>query len=104
MLHFIFGRAGFGKTHWVQQQLLKNATQQNAILLVPEQASFETERAMVGLNLSHSVEVLSFSRLCDRVFKLYGGIAGKRLGDQEKLLLNQKWKKRAKSVAEEDLV
>ncbi|MBR6549051.1 MAG: exodeoxyribonuclease V subunit gamma [Clostridia bacterium] len=87
MLHFIFGRAGFGKTHWVQQQLLKNATQQNAILLVPEQASFETERAMVGLNLSHSVEVLSFSRLCDRVFKLYGGIAGKRLGDQEKLLL-----------------
>jgi len=87
MLHFIFGRAGFGKTHYIEQLLLAQGSRQQAVLLVPEQFSFETERSMVALDLAHHVEVMSFSRLSDRVFKQYGGIAGKRLSDQEKLLL-----------------
>ena len=47
------------------------------ILIVPEQYSHETERALCaagGDQISRYAEVLSFSRLASRVFSLYGGV------------------------------
>ena len=61
-----------------------------AVLLVPEQYSFESEKALyrrLGAKDALSVEVLSFTRLCDRIFREYGGLAGVHLDETAKVLL-----------------
>ena len=75
MLQLVLGRAGSGKTHTVYEQIHALAGQgaDNLVLIVPEQSSFETERDMLrllGPARLHCVEVLSFTRLCDRFFTL----------------------------------
>ncbi len=87
MLHFIIGRAGTGKTHRVFDLLAHPPQAGVPLLVVPEQSSFETERAMLLLPEERRAEVLSFSRLYDRAGKLYGGLAGRRASEGEKLLL-----------------
>ena len=86
MLHLILGCAGSGKTYRAQNLLYQLAEQgkENLLLLVPEQYSFESERAMLSLlgpEHAQRVRVMSFTRLADLVFRQYGGLAGKRLDD-----------------------
>lgn len=86
MLHFILGRSGSGKTTRIRSQLkeLAEAGKDNLVLIVPEQASFENERAMLhllGAKNARRVFVTSFSRLADTVLHRFGGFAGKRLDD-----------------------
>lgn len=86
MLHLILGRSGSGKTQAVRALLkeLAQEPQKKLMLLVPEQSSFENERAMLrllGAKNAQRVEVTSFSRLADAVFRRYGGAAGRRLDD-----------------------
>jgi len=59
-----------------------------AILIVPEQLSHETERALAahGADSCLKGEVLSFSRLAQRVASLYGGAARRRLDGAGRLL------------------
>lgn len=78
MLKLVFGRAGYGKTYYVRNLLCEYAKQgkDGLCLVVPEQYSFETERAILqnlGTSDARSIEVLGFTRLCDVVFKLFGG-------------------------------
>ncbi len=59
-------------------------------LIVPEQFSFESEKLLgdfLGPEGAQRVEVLSFSRLCNSVFRAFGGIAGEYSDDTTKLLL-----------------
>lgn len=84
MLHLVIGRAGTGKTTQMRNMLSQKALadEQGLILLVPEQYSFESERALLrltGPENAGKVQVLSFTRLADQVFKIYGGIAGRAL-------------------------
>ena len=86
MLHLVIGRAGTGKTTQMRNMLSQKALadEQGLILLVPEQYSFESERALLrltGPENAGKVQVLSFTRLADQVFKIYGGIAGERIDD-----------------------
>jgi ATP-dependent helicase/nuclease subunit B len=86
MLHLILGRAGSGKTHFIRQSLYDMAQKDNKklMLLIPEQYSFESERAMLrllGAKDEQKVQVTSFTRLADLVFRKYGGFAGRRLDD-----------------------
>ena len=55
MLNLVFGRAGSGKTYYARELLCRLAEQgkSNLMLLVPEQYSFESERAMLHLSLIH---------------------------------------------------
>ena len=86
MLRFILGRAGSGKTETVRSLLksMAQTSQKKLMLIVPEQSSFENERAMLhllGAKDVQRVEVTSFSRLADAGFRRYGGAAGRRLDD-----------------------
>jgi len=86
MLRLILGRSGSGKTTRARNLAaeLSKTTQDKIIFLVPEQYSFETERAfleLAGAEGSRRLEVLSFKRLADHVFRLHGGVAGHRLDD-----------------------
>lgn len=61
-----------------------------AFLIVPEQFSFESERLLgeaIGVKAAQNIEVLSFSRLCNNIFRRFGGTAGEYSDDTTKLLL-----------------
>ena len=78
MLTLIQGRAGTGKTAFVMEDIKRrmNAGETNLLLIVPEQYSHEAERqlcSVCGDSLSLHGEVLSFTRLCGRVFSEAGG-------------------------------
>ncbi len=67
MVEFIVGRSHTGKTTLLYEKI-KNSIDngKKAILLVPEQASFETERKVLktfGPVISNEIQVLSFTRL-----------------------------------------
>ncbi len=85
MLHLILGCAGSGKTHWIREKLCAFARQPESpklLLLVPEQYSFESERAilrLLGPQMAQKVEVMSFRRLAELVFRQYGHHSGKIL-------------------------
>ncbi len=86
MLRFILGRAGSGKTGYIRSELksMAQAAKNKLMLIVPEQSSFENERAMLHLLGAENVQrvsVTSFSRLADAVFREYGGASGRRLDD-----------------------
>ncbi len=90
MLQFILGRPASGKTYTVINKI-KELTENSkkAVLIVPEQFTFESERAVLktlGDKAAMEVAVLSFNRLCDEVANLSGGIAGRLLGDADKVI------------------
>ena len=67
-----------------------SAGERRLILLEPEQFSHSAERRlceMGGDTISRSAEVLSFSRLADRVFSRVGGLAEVETDNGGKLLL-----------------
>ena len=91
MLRFILGCAGTGKTALLLERLGDAARRgESAVLLVPEQYSFtgeQTVRRVLGPRLALGVEVLSFTRLCNGVFRAHGGLAGITLTETGRYLL-----------------
>lgn len=90
MLQFIYGKASTGKTYTIIKRI-KELCENNkqAILLVPEQFTFESERLILkelGDKFSLNSSVLSFTRLCDEVGRNVGGIAGTVLGEADKVI------------------
>lgn len=68
MLYLIKGRAGSGKTQKIREIIKKLAENGGSkpLLLVPEQFSFETERAMLkllGAKTKKSIDIFSFPRM-----------------------------------------
>ena len=69
-VQFILGRSGSGKTtlcvRQIVEQLLKTDCEQKLILLVPEQATYQAERAILnseGIEGYSRLQILSFERL-----------------------------------------
>lgn len=91
MLQFITGTTGSGKTTYLRRLVCDAVNKgENAIVIVPEQYSFETEKSLyeeLGAEKAMAVEVLSFTRLCNRIFREYGGLAGQYIDDSARLLL-----------------
>lgn len=92
MLQFIFGRAASGKTYKIHELIKREVAEKNnnLILLVPEQYTFETEKAMLSLlgdGFMSKVNVLSFTRMCETAGQLYGGIAGIRVTEAQRMIL-----------------
>jgi len=93
MLKLILGRAGTGKTTQVLRRLCEQGRERPQILIVPEQRSHETERALCaagGPTVSTYAEVLSFSRLASRIFQSAGGSGVTELDAGGRLLLMHK--------------
>ena len=92
MLQFILGRAGSGKTEYLRRALADRALSGDSkcIMLVPEQFTFETEKAMLrlaGPQRAGAIGVYSFTRLAESVFHRLGGLAGHRLTDGGRRIL-----------------
>ena len=88
------GRAGSGKTTAILQEIAARceAGKGRQILLVPELNSHRMERRLAGATGNHgarTAEVLTFSRLADRVFSEVGGLAQQMLTPAGQLLTLQ---------------
>ena len=87
MLRFIIGTNENAR----RKELYKHiGEEKSSYLIVPEQFSFESEKLLdefLGPEKARNVEVLSFSRLCNSIFRAFGGIAGEYTDDTAKLLL-----------------
>ena len=94
MLQFILGRASSGKTYMVTQKIAECITNgESPILLVPEQFSFESEKNildMVGDSAAGRVSVVSFTRLCDEIERVVGGVCGESITDADRIILMNK--------------
>lgn len=91
MLKFIFGLPLSGKTTEILNILKEKVLSgKQTVLIVPEQFSFQTERSilrLLGDDAALKVEVLSFSRLYDKISDTVGGKCGKILSDGDKIIL-----------------
>jgi len=91
MTTFILGAAGSGKTSLMARMAaedLKNGRE--VILLVPEQQAVSAEHMAAeyaGNTPTVKLEVLNFSRLANRVFRLYGGLSYNYIGKGARLLV-----------------
>lgn len=88
------GRAGSGKTTAILQEIAALCAQGEGrqILLVPELNSHRMERRLAAATGNHgarTAEVLTFSRLADRVFSEVGGLAQQMLTPAGQLLTLQ---------------
>ena len=76
MLYLVIGRAKSGKTELIRRLIadfIKDG-RENLMLLVPEQFSYESEKAMLshlGADKMQQLEILSFSRLSQKLSELY---------------------------------
>lgn len=91
MLHLLISADRFCTTDAVIGRICEQAERSrgNQILIVPEQYSHETERALCeagGARISRFAEVLSFSRLAVRAFSVCGGVAEEYLDKGGRLL------------------
>lgn len=94
LLQMIFSPPGCGKTHEIQSRIKQRCDNglNDSVLIVPEQISFETERNMLrllGADGLEKIEVLSFSRFCEKFFAKYGGQNKKRIDESAMSALMQ---------------
>ena len=77
MITFVYGAPGAGKTEYIFKTV---DHERPTFILVPEQETVVTERLALeklGAKAQLNVEVLNFTRLCNRVFRQYGGLSHK---------------------------
>jgi ATP-dependent helicase/nuclease subunit B len=91
VLTLVLGRAGTGKTRYASEDFARRVEngETNLYYIVPEQYSHDAERQLLRTcsdALSLHGEVLSFSRLCSRVFAETGGPAAPVLDKGGRLL------------------
>ena len=92
MLNIITGRTGSGKTRLIRSMAAEIAKNESgkAVIIVPEQFSFETERGMLqllGNSKINNVEILSFSRIAERLLSQYGKLDKKIADDGVRAVL-----------------
>jgi len=105
-LRFILGRAGTGKTYIclkeIQQVLTQAPEGSPLILLVPEQATFQNELALLtesSMCGTIRAQVLSFRRLAWRVLQETGGATRKHISEPGKcMILRNLLEKRASQL------
>ena len=106
MYRLVIGPSGSGKTHYILNRIKQRIREGGDRLLwiVPEQHSFACERTLLrelGPVDAARVQVLSFSRLADHVFRQTGGMAGNRLDDGIRALLMSRALEQVAAVAED---
>ena len=92
MLNIITGRTGSGKTRYIRNLATEIAKNESGkvIIIVPDQFSFETERGMLellGNEKINNIEVLSFSRIAERLLRDYRKITKKSADDATRAVL-----------------
>ncbi len=79
MVRFIYGNPGTGKSEYIMRCLEEASLEdRKALLIVPEQMTVSAERDAVRRlkpAAQLNIEVLNFTRLANKLFRIYGGLA-----------------------------
>lgn len=79
MVNLIYGLPGTGKTTLISNKIAEDVAKGcQVLLIVPEQQTVETERHMLKLlppSAQLNFEVLNFSRLANKLFRIHGGLS-----------------------------
>ncbi len=92
-LQFILGNSGSGKTHYIHNKIIALSDkfpEKNFLMVVPEQFTMQTQRALVDMHLKNSImniDILSFQRLAYRVFDELGSFCYQVLEETGKNLI-----------------
>jgi len=92
MIRFIIGRAGSGKSTFVQDEVCRvmRGTGDSAVVIVPEQQTvlWETKMAeMLPESANLRLEITNFTRLSNSVFREYGGLSDSPIDEGTRTLL-----------------
>lgn len=74
-IKILYGPSGHRKTEYVYSDIVKEAcanSDKKYVFIVPEQSSLQAQKRVVRMHPSHGVfniDVLTFGRLCYRVFE-----------------------------------
>lgn len=92
MLELILGRACSGKTQEILNRVALASKDGKVVLIVPEQFTFEIERAIIKYNDANTdnISVLSFTRLFDEVMLSFGKGTSVCVSEFEKIILIKK--------------
>ncbi len=91
LLQFILGPSGSGKSQSLYQEIKKDlSNSRKVLLLVPEHQVLESEKSLISVleqTPTLQLEVLSFSRLAQRIFRTLGSMTQKELDRGAQLLV-----------------
>ena len=73
VVHFIYGRTGSGKSSYVSM-LASKSKDKHVFVLVPDRAAVLAETRFAAAHNAGEIDVVTFRRLCNFVFRRYGGI------------------------------
>lgn len=74
MIRFIYGRTGSGKSAYVYSLAQESAKSRPVLILVPEREAVTAERDCAALSGAGNIDVVTFSRLCNFIFRKKGGL------------------------------
>ena len=87
-VEFIYDSYGTEKTEYIRACIEENASMgKRTFWLVPEQNALECERIVAEMNGQLYIEVLNFTRLCDKAFRLWGGLKSNYIDTSAKNLV-----------------
>ena len=92
---FLYGRAGSGKSTKIAADIIRDlASGKQVLLLVPEQEAVMAERRIADCISAQStpvptagLEILNFRRLANRVFRTFGGLSYRHIGEGARSLI-----------------
>ncbi len=87
MLGIIYGKSGTGKSEWLYSQMEKAAEMHRVYLLVPDREAVMAESRAASLKNAGNIDVLTFGRLCNTLFRTYGGLCADYIGKGAKKLI-----------------
>ncbi len=85
MIRFIYGKSGSGKTETVFSEMERSRNK--VYLLVPDREAVAAESRTAELTNAQSADVLTFGRLCNYIFRRYGGLCVDYIGAGAKKLM-----------------
>ncbi len=87
MLTILYGKSGTGKTTLLFEEMEKTAGERPCYLLVPDREAVMAESRASALSNAGNMDVLTFTRLCNTLFRRYGGLATHYIGTGAKRLI-----------------
>ena len=87
MIGIVYGKSGTGKSEWVFHEMNKAASKHRVFLLVPDREAVMAESRAAALPNAGNIDVLTFGRLCNYLFRTYGGLCVDYIGKGAKKLI-----------------
>ncbi|MBQ2686907.1 MAG: PD-(D/E)XK nuclease family protein [Clostridia bacterium] len=88
MVRFIYGGPCSDRSSYLYKLAVQSKEKgNNALVIVPEQQVLDAEGKVSELDCGHYVEVTSFKRLCNDIFRKYGGLSYNYIGKGAKIVI-----------------